>query len=425
MEQKKYEKQNIKTLSIMLSLNILKWVLLSLIMGIVIGIVVGFFNIILKVANDYRREHNYLVYFLPIAGIVIAYVYVKTGRNAYSGENLLKSEVQRAAKNIPAYMMFVVFMGSLLTTFFGGSAGKEGSGVAMGGTFGDFLARKLKLKDKEQRTLVISGVGSAFGVLYNVPFAGAILGMELVLKGSFNYESLIPAFLTSVTANEVAQKIGSKSIKYVALDLGGLDFILILKLIVFGMLCGIIGMLFNFMLDNSSKVYSYFIKNPLIKGFVGGILTIALFLILGENYNGLGQSFINASFEKPVPMLSFFWKILFTAVALGSVFQGGRGNPVFFTGATFGSSIAGLFNISVGNAAALGMIGLFCSAQALPITSIAIAIEYFGSKEVMAIIIVVVVSYSISGFYDIFTERKLTKGKSTIFMDINDYESKK
>ena len=416
MEYGMNKKNNVKILSLKLLYTICKWVILSLIMGIVIGIVVGYFNIILKAANDYRSDHNYLIYFLPIAGVIIAYMYVKTERSAYSGENLLKSEVQKAAKNIPVYMMIVVFIGSLLTTFFGGSAGKEGSGVAMGGTFGDFLARKFKLDDKEQRTLVISGVGGAFGVLYNVPFAGAILGMELVLKGNFYYESLIPAFLTSVTANEVAQRIGNKAIEYKPLELGTLDFILILKLIGLGILFGLVGLLFNFMLDNSSKVYSYFIKSPLIKGFVGGILTIILFLMLGENYNGLGQKFINASFETPASPLSFFWKILFTAVALGSVFQGGRGNPVFFTGATFGSSIAGLFNLPLENVAALGMIGVFCSAQALPITSIAIAIEYFGSNEVMAIIIIMVISYSISGFYDIFTKRKLTKGKSTLFM---------
>lgn len=423
MEYRENQKKDIKSLSIILFFTILKWVALSLIMGIIIGIVVGYFNIILKAANDYRSDHNYLIYFLPIAGIIIAYMYVKTERNAYSGENLLTSEVQKAAKDIPVYMMIVVFIGSLLTTFFGGSAGKEGSGVAMGGTFGDFLARKLKLNDKEQRTLVISGVGGAFGVLYNVPFAGAILGMELVLKGNFNYESLIPAFLTSVTANEVAQRIGNKAIEYKPLDLGTLDFILILKLIGLGILFGLVGLLFNFMLDNSSKVYSYFIKSPLIKGFVGGILTIILFLMLGENYNGLGQKFISSSFETPASPLSFFWKILFTAVALGSVFQGGRGNPVFFTGATFGSSIAGLFNLPLENVAALGMIGVFCSAQALPITSIAIAIEYFGSNEVMAIIIIMVISYSISGFYDIFTKRKLTKGKSTLFMRTYDEDN--
>lgn len=385
-------------------------------MGITIGIVVGYFNKILKAANDYRSNHNYLIYFLPLVGIAIAYMYVKSERNAYSGENLLKSEVQSAAKDIPVYMIIVVFIGSLLTTLFGGSAGKEGSGVAMGGTFGDFLARKFKLNDKEQRTLVISGVGSAFGVLYNVPFAGAILGMELVLKGNFNYESLIPAFITSVVANEVAQRIGNKAIKYKALDLGTLDFILILKLIVLAILFGLVGLLFNFAMDNSSKIYSYFIKNPLIKGFFGGVLTIILFLFLGENYNGLGQKFISASFETPASPLAFIWKILFTAVALGSVFQGGRGNPVFFTGATFGSSIAGIFNLPLENVAALGMIGVFCSAQALPITSIAIAIEYFGANEVMAIIIIMVISYSISGFYDIFTKRKLSKGKSTLFL---------
>ena len=142
--------------------DILKWVLLSILMAVPTGLVVGYYNIILTAANKYRKEHEYLIYLLPLAGIAITFMYLKTKRNAYSGENLLKSEVQSAARNIPFYMTFVVFLGSLLTTFCGGSAGKEGSAVAMGGTLGDFIARKFKLSDAEQRTLVICGVGIDF-----------------------------------------------------------------------------------------------------------------------------------------------------------------------------------------------------------------------------------------------------------------------
>lgn len=405
--------------------KIVKWIILSVIMGGAVGFVVGYFNLILKWANDYRREHNYLVYFLPFAGIAIAYMYVKVRRNAYSGENLLKSEVQRAARDIPFYMIFVVFAGSLATTFFGGSAGKEGSGVAMGGTFGDFLSRKLKLNKAEQRTLVISGVGSAFGVIYEIPFAGAILGMELVIKGNFNYESLIPAFLTSVIANKISNLIGNKPIEYIQLDLGELNFLLLFKIIILGLLFGLVGMLFNFILDNSSKVYDLFIKNPLAKGFAGGVITILLCWMLGDNYNGLGQKTISAAFETKARGLDFFWKILFTGVALGSVFQGGRGNPAFFVGATFGSAISDFIRLPVESVAALGMIGVFCSAQSLPLTAIAMSIEYFGSNEIMSIILIMTISYSVSGFYDILTKRKLTKGKSALFKDIYESSSEK
>lgn len=420
MEYRKESNNSRLILSLKLAKDIFKWISLSCILGITIGVVVGYFNIILKKANDFRSNNEYLVYFLPIAGVVIAYMYVKVRRNAYSGENLLKSEVQKAAKDIPLYMCIVVFLGSLITTFFGGSAGKEGSGVAMGGTFADFLARKLKLKDGEQRTLVISGVGSAFGILYDVPFAGAILGMELVIKGNFNYESLIPAFLTSVIANKAAHIIGNKPIEYVQLDLGELNIILLLKVIILGILFGVVGMIFNFCLDKSSKIYGLFIKNPLVKGFTGGAITIILWLILGDNYNGLGQKFISSSFETPSSILDFVWKILFTAVALGSVFQGGRGNPTFFVGATFGSAIAKYFNLPLESVAAMGMIGVFCSAQALPITAVAMAIEYFGSNEIMSVIIIMTISYGISGFYDILIKRELTKGKSTIFNGVKD-----
>lgn len=413
MKSKNSESRNILIKDLLK--QIIKWILLSIVMGVAVGISVGFFNKALKAANDYRESNEYIVYFLPLAGIAIAYMYVKVRRNAYSGENLLKSEVQKAAKDIPFYMIFVVFLGSFATTLFGGSAGKEGSGVAMGGTFGDFLARKLKLDDGEQGTLVISGVGSAFGVIYDVPFAGAILGMELVLKGKFNYESLIPACLTSVVANKVSRLIGNKPIEYPPLNLGDFNTILLLKIIALGVLFGIIGMLFNFALDNSSKVYGLFIKNPLLKGFVGGIITILLCLIIGDNYNGLGQKFIRNSFESPCSIFDFLWKIIFTAVALGSVFQGGRGNPTFFVGAAFGSSIASYFNLPLESVAAMGMIGVFSSATALPITAIIMSIEYFGSKEIMSIIVIMIISYSISGFYDILSKRELTKGKSTLF----------
>ena len=387
--------------------NVLKWIALSIAMAVPIGVIVGLFNILLSWGNNFRKDHEFMVFLLPFAGLIITFLYLHTRRNAYSGENLLKSEVQSAAKDIPFFMSIVVFIGSFLTTLCGGSAGKEGSAVAMGGTLGDFMARIFNLSDDEQRTLVICGVGSAFGVIYDVPFAGAILGMELVLKGKFHYQALIPAFLANL--------IGNKEVVYPQLNLGELSIILLLKLILLGIICGIAGFIFNLVLDNSSKLYDLVTKNPYIKAILGGIITIVLFLIIGDNYNGLGQSFINDSFNNRVSIMDSIWKVLFTAVALGSVFQGGRGNPTFFVGATLGSSVSGLINLPLESSTALGMIGVFCSATSLPITSMAMALEYFGGGEMVAIIIVMTISYIISGFYDILVKNKLPKEKGKLF----------
>lgn len=394
---------------------LIRWIGLSLFMGIPVGIIVGFFKQVLSLANQFHGDHPWLIYGLPLAGILISYLYVKAGRNAYTGENLLKSEVMQASKDIPIYMVPLVFFGSLLTTFFGGSAGKEAAGVAMGGTLADAIAHRFKLSEEEQRTLVVIGVGSGFGVLYDVPLAGAVLGMELVLKGKFHYEALVPAFVSSVVANKVAYLLGDQAIVYPALDLGGFSLLLIVKLIGLGILFGVVSILFNMALDTAPKVYSQLIKNPVIKGIVGGCLTIVLFWIAGDNYNGLGQSFIAKSFEESVSLMEWIWKIIFTAVALGSVFQGGRGNPTFFVGATFGSAIAPYFNLGIPSVAALGMIGVFCGAASLPLTGIVMAIEYFGANEVMAIILVMTITYMISGFYDLFSTNKLAKGKKELF----------
>ena len=395
--------------------NVLKWIALSIAMAVPIGVIVGLFNILLNWGNNFRKDHEFMIYLLPFAGLIITFLYLHTRRNAYSGENLLKSEVQSAAKDITFFMSIVVFIGSFLTTLCGGSAGKEGSAVAMGGTLGDFMARIFNLSDGEQRTLVICGVGSAFGVIYDVPFAGAILGMELVLKGKFHYQALIPTFLTTVFSNEIANLIGNKEVVYPQLNLGEISILLLLKLVLLGIICGIAGFVFNLVLDNSSKLYDLVTKNPYIKAILGGVITIVLFLIIGDNYNGLGQSFINDSFNNRVSIMDSTWKILFTAVALGSVFQGGRGNPTFFVGATLGSSVSGLINLPLESSTALGMIGVFCSATSLPITSMAMSLEYFGGGEMVAIIIVMTISYIISGFYDILVENKLPKEKEKLF----------
>lgn len=395
--------------------KIFKWVILSIIMAIPIGIVVGYYNIILTTANRYRKYHEYLIYFLPIAGVMITFMYLKTERNAYSGENLLKSEVQSAVKDIPFYMTFVVFLGSLATTFFGGSAGKEGSAVAMGGTLGDFLSGKFNLSNEDQRTLVLCGVGSAFGVIYDVPFAGAILGMELVLKGKFHYQALIPAFLTTVFSNEIAAAIGNTKVNYPILMLDDLSFMILIKLVLLGIIFGVGGSIFNLVLDNSSKIYGIITKNPYLKAILGGVLTIVLFWLVGDNYNGLGQTFIRDAFDKPATLMDSVWKIIFTAIALGSVFQGGRGNPIFFVGAALGSAVAKYIGFPLESCTALGMIGVFCGATSLPITSIAMSLEYFGGDEMVAIMIVMTISYIISGFYDILTKDKLPKEKSKIF----------
>lgn len=408
-------KTNVENQYSSLIFNVLKWIALSIAMAVPIGVIVGLFNILLSWGNNFRKDHEYMIYLLPFAGLIITFLYLHTRRNAYSGENLLKSEVQSAAKDIPFFMSIVVFIGSFLTTLCGGSAGKEGSAVTMGGILGDFMARIFNLSDDEQRTLVICGVGSAFGVIYDVPFAGAILGMELVLKGKFHYQALIPAFLTTVFSNEIANIIGNNEVVYPQLNLGELSILLLLKLILLGIICGIAGFIFNLVLDNSSKLYDLVTKNPYIKAILGGGITIVLFLIIGNNYNGLGQSFINDSFSNRVSIMDSIWKILFTAVALGSVFQGGRGNPTFFVGATLGSSVSGLINLPLESSTALGMIGVFCSATSLPITSIAMALEYFGGGEMVAIMIVMTISYIISGFYDILVKNKLPKEKGKLF----------
>lgn len=399
----------------LLIFNVLKWIALSIAMAVPIGVIVGLFNILLNWGNNFRKDHEFMIYLLPFAGLIITFLYLHTRRNAYSGENLLKSEVQSAAKDIPFFMSIVVFIGSFLTTLCGGSAGKEGSAVAMGGTLGDFMARIFNLSDDEQRTLVICGVGSAFGVIYDVPFAGAILGMELVLKGKFHYQALIPTFLTTIFSNEIANLIGNKEVVYPQLNLGEISILLLLKLVLLGIICGIAGFVFNLVLDNSSKLYDLVTKNPYIKAILGGVITIVLFLIIGDNYNGLGQSFINDSFNNRVSIMDSTWKILFTAVALGSVFQGGRGNPTFFVGATLGSSVSGLINLPLESSTALGMIGVFCSATSLPITSMAMSLEYFGGGEMVAIMIVMTISYIISGFYDILVKNKLPKEKEKLF----------
>ena len=366
--------------------KIFKWVILSIIMAIPIGIVVGYYNIILTTANRYRKYHEYLIYFLPIAGVMITF-----------------------------YMTFVVFLCSLATTFFGGSAGKEGSAVAMGGTLGDFLAGKFNLSNEDQRTLVLCGVGSAFGVIYDVPFAGAILGMELVLKGKFHYQALIPAFLTTVFSNEIGAAIGNTKVNYPILMLDDLSFMILIKLVLLGIIFGVGGSIFNLVLDNSSKIYGIITKNPYLKAILGGVLTIVLFWLVGDNYNGLGQTFIRDAFDKPATLMDSVWKIIFTAIALGSVFQGGRGNPTFFVGAALGSAVAKYIGFPLESCTALGMIGVFCGATSLPITSIAMSLEYFGGDEMVAIMIVMTISYIISGFYDILTKNKLPKEKSKIF----------
>lgn len=239
--------------------------------------------------------------------------------------------------------------------------------------------------------------------------------MELVLKGRFHYSALIPAFFTTVVSNEIAIRVGSKAIQYPNLILDDLNLILIGKLIILGIIFGIGGFIFNFVLDNSSKVYNKVTKNPYIKAILGGGITIILFFLVGDNYNGLGQSFINESFNNYVSIVDPILKIVFTAVALGSVFQGGRGNPTFFVGATLGSFVAKYINLPLPSVTALGMIGVFCSATSLPMTSIAIALEYFGGEEMVAIILVMTISYIISGFYDILYKSKLPKGKATLF----------
>ena len=387
--------------------NFLKWFILSIISGIIVGIVIALFLKSLQYATTFRENNSWMLYLLPFGGALVSYLYFKYGKDSSKGNNLIIERINEGKGDIPFRMAPLVFFGTFVTHLFGGSAGREGTGVQIGASICSKLGQLLKLNKSDLTIIITSGVSSGFGVVFGTPIAGTIFGLEVSSIGKMRYESIIPCLISSYIGNYIARLFKVEHGHYQMLEVSSKDPIIFYKVIFCAILFGLTSKLFAELTHFLKKVFSSKIKNTALKSFIGGIIIIILILIINNRmYLGLSLELLKYSFENPVVSYAFIIKLLLTSITLATGFQGGEVTPLFVIGATLGNFLSPIFGLPISFLAGLGMIGVFCGGTKTPLASFAMGLELFGGENIKYIFIACVISYVFSGKSGIYTSQK-------------------
>ncbi len=416
---------------------VLRWFILVLPVAFVSGSLVALFLYLLDQATLLRQGNSWLLYFLPVAGVVIVALYRFKGKNAEAGNNLVMDEIHKPGGGIPARMAPFVLITTVATHLFGGSAGREGTAVQIGGSMAHFIGKKMKLKKEDLRILLIAGVAAGFGAVFGTPIAGTIFALEVMAIGRIKYDALLPAFLASFMADIICSAYGIRHTHYsidfhdhVASGLSYLhfDLRLIFYVIVAGVFFGLAGFAFSELSHTIKNLSNKYIKRKFLIPLIGGVVVIALSFILGtKDYLGLGVtspdengvSIVSAFTPGGADTFSWMWKLIFTAVTLSTGFKGGEVTPLFFIGATLGNTVAMLTGNPVDLFAGLGFIAVFAGATNTPLACTIMGVELFGGEHVLYYAIACFIAYYFSGHSGIYTSQRISVSKADFKYHLN------
>ncbi|GGE68167.1 voltage-gated chloride channel family protein [Priestia taiwanensis] len=395
-----------------LILYLVKWTVLASIVGILVGSASAFFLVSLEWATSMQHTYTWLLFLLPFGGALVSYTYWKYGQNASKGNNLIIEQAQGEEESVPFRMAPLVLGGTIITHLFGGSAGREGTAVQMGGAFSELVAKVCKLDKIDRKIILICGISSGFGSVFGTPLAGTIFALEVLAIGMIRHEALFPSFVAACIGNIVTVAWGVGHHPYDIGDVPVFSWLLVMKVVLAAILFGLTSRVFSGLTHWMKRGFVKLFVHPVWRSFVGGVLFVLLTLLIGtRDYTGLGIPLIDQAFDGTVATFAFLMKLFFTALTLGAGYQGGEVTPLFVIGSSLGSTLGSYLDVSIPFLAALGFIGVFCSATSTPIACFIMGIELFGSEAAIYFFLVCIISYVCSGHTGIYTSQQIGVSK--------------
>ncbi|MHA6247828.1 voltage-gated chloride channel family protein [Pontibacter sp. CAU 1760] len=398
------------------TLYLLKWLVICVLVGSLAGSASAVFLVSLEWVTNYREAHPTIIWLLPVGGLAVGLLYYYYGQRAAGGNNLLLEEIQRPREVVPFRMAPLVLLGTLVTHLFGGSAGREGTAVQMGGTIADQFTLLFRLRPRDRKVLIITGISAGFASLFGTPLAGAVFGLEVFILGRLRYEALLPSFLAAIIADYVCVAWGvghtHYSIPFVPeMTLPGMGYTLLV-----GALFGLAGMVFAKATHFFSAQFKQHIRYAPFRPLLGGaVVAVVVYLMGTTKYIGLGIPTILESFVEAQPWYAAFVKILLTAFTLGAGFKGGEVTPLFFTGATLGSALSLVVPLPMALLAGMGFVSVFSGATNTPLTCTIMAIELFGADGSVFMALACVTAYLFSGHSGIYGSQIVGSPKYLFF----------
>lgn len=387
-----------------------KWVLIAATIGGAGGLVGAAFHISVEKATEFRMQRPEMLYLLPVAGLLIAAAYRLADVEGAGTDDIIGSI--HSGKDIPSLLVPVIFVATVLTHLCGGSAGREGAALQIGGGIGCSVGRLVKLDDKQERIAILSGMSAVFSALFGTPVTAAVFALEVCSVGLIHYSGLLPCCVAAVTAFGITKLFGIVPTHF-SVQTISLNGVMLLRVSALAVICAVVSILFCELMHASNKQVRSLIKNPYLRVIIGGGLLIAMTLLTGcRDYNGAGMDIITRAIEQgQTKPFAFLIKMIFTAVTLSFGFKGGEVVPTFFIGAALGCAVGPLLGIPAGFAAAIGLAAIFCGAVNCPLATVILSVELFGSTELVYFSAACFISYMLSGYFSLYTEQRIVYSK--------------
>lgn len=408
--------------------NFLRHTLLVLPIAIITGSAIAFFLWSLNIAIHLRFQYKWLLYLLPFAGLLIHIIYQSVGKSSEKGNNLIMEEIHKEGGGVPWKMAPVILLTTIITHLFGGSAGREGTAVQIGGSIAALFGRWLKLKDEDLKIVLTAGIAAGFGAVFGTPLTGAIFAIEVLTLSRMKFNALLPALVASIigdltvsawqihhTAYHIDQIAQGP---YFLSDYISIDLLLLSKIIFASVLFGLTSYFFSRMVQEIKTVFTKIFKIKWMIPIVGGLIIIGLTVLLNKpDYLSLG---VDAEYPGAITIPSAFlqggadswswlWKTIYTALTLGTGFKGGEVTPLFYIGATLGNTLSGFLNAPVSLFAALGFIAVFSGATNTPLACTVMGMELFGGQYFLFFAISCFIAYVFSGNLGIYSAQRIAE----------------
>lgn len=402
----------------------IRWLIFSVIIGLVAGTVSSAFYYAFVGATDLRIAHPWLLWLLPVGGVAIVLLYRVCGMEKDRGTNFVLSAVREntalALRTAP-----LVFISTILTHLVGGSSGREGAILQIGGSISSWIGRHMHLDEKDSRVITMCGMAAAFSALFGTPLTASLFAMEVVSVGVMYYAAIVPCVIASIIGLWVAKFFGIPGTAFSLEGIPNLTPLTLLQAIGMGVLFALLSILFCRIMHAAPHLYDKYLPNRMVRVIVGAVIVIALTYAVWlwnpgtYDYNGAGEAVIHAAIEGHARPEAFLLKMIFTAITLGAGFKGGEIVPVFFTGATFGCVAAPFLGLHPSFGAGLGMVSVFCGVTNCPLSSLLLALELFAGdslgmftgQSLGLFAVSIGVSYMLSGYYGLYSEQKIMYSK--------------
>ena len=396
---------------------VLRWCILSVIMGVIGGLLGAGFHHALHFVTHIRSEHMWLIFLLPLGGILTVVIYRHPQMKGNKGTNEI---IEAALDGHPVSAMVApsIFLATAITHLFGGSAGREGAALQLGGSAASLLARHYHLRETNRKILVTAGMSAVFAGLFGTPLTATLFCIEFESVGTIFSPALLPCFLSAFIASRLSAVLGVHAETHILTEAFNITLANCWQYLILAVLVSLLGIFMCTVFHKAEHLAAHHISNPFVRIVAGGAVITALTLLVGDHrFNGAGMDMALKAVAGEADWYSFLLKMLFTAVTLAAGFKGGEIVPTFCIGATFGCVLGGLLGLDAGMAGALGLVGLFCCATNSPFASIMLSVEMFGGTNIQLFAFVCVICYVLSGNYGLYASQVLKYNKAEMLGD--------